>query len=74
MTPSPFPAPRERAGVRVRAITLTPTLSREAGEGVAPRDPMNILMLHGINHDLFGQRDPAQYGTVTLAEIAKARK
>ena len=30
---------------------------------------MNILMLHGINHDLFGRRDPAQYGSVTLAEI-----
>ena len=30
---------------------------------------MKILMLHGINHDMFGQRDPAQYGTVTLAEI-----
>ena len=30
---------------------------------------MNILMLHGINHDMFGKRDPAQYGTVTLAEI-----
>ena len=30
---------------------------------------MNILMLHGINHNLFGKRDPAQYGTVTLAEI-----
>ncbi len=28
-----------------------------------------ILMLHGINHDMFGKRDPAQYGTVTLAEI-----
>ena len=28
-----------------------------------------ILMLHGINHDMFGRRDPAQYGTVTLAEI-----
>ncbi|XJC76967.1 type II 3-dehydroquinate dehydratase [Delftia tsuruhatensis] len=26
-------------------------------------------MLHGINHNMFGQRDPAQYGTVTLAEI-----
>ena len=25
-----------------------------------------ILMLHGINHDMFGRRDPAQYGTVTL--------
>lgn len=30
---------------------------------------MNILMLHGINHDMFGKRDPAQYGTVTLADI-----
>lgn len=28
-----------------------------------------ILMLHGINHNMFGQRDPAQYGTATLAEI-----
>jgi 3-dehydroquinate dehydratase-2 len=28
-----------------------------------------VLMLHGINHDMFGKRDPAQYGTVTLAEI-----
>lgn len=30
---------------------------------------MNILMLHGINHNMFGKRDPAQYGTVTLEEI-----
>jgi 3-dehydroquinate dehydratase II len=30
---------------------------------------MKILMLHGINHDMFGKRDPAQYGTVTLNEI-----
>ncbi len=30
---------------------------------------MKILTLHGINLDMFGQRDPAQYGTVTLAEI-----
>ena len=28
-----------------------------------------ILMLHGINHNMFGKRDPKQYGTVTLAEI-----
>ena len=28
-----------------------------------------ILMLHGINHNMFGKRDPAQYGTTTLAEI-----
>ena len=28
-----------------------------------------ILVLHGINLDMFGRRDPAQYGTATLAEI-----
>ncbi|HEY2968688.1 MAG TPA: type II 3-dehydroquinate dehydratase [Casimicrobiaceae bacterium] len=33
-----------------------------------------FLMLHGINHNMFGKRDPAQYGTITLAEIdAKLR-
>lgn len=26
-------------------------------------------MLHGINHNMFGKRDPKQYGTVTLDEI-----
>lgn len=31
-----------------------------------------ILMLHGINHDMFGKRDPVQYGTITLAEIDTA--
>src|SRR5438552_15286438 len=30
---------------------------------------MKILMHHGINHNMFGKRDPAQYGTITLAEI-----
>ena len=30
---------------------------------------MKVLMLHGINHNMFGKRDPAQYGTVTLSEI-----
>jgi len=30
---------------------------------------MNILVLHGVNLDMFGKRDPAQYGTITLAEI-----
>ncbi|HVE48682.1 MAG TPA: type II 3-dehydroquinate dehydratase [Casimicrobiaceae bacterium] len=30
---------------------------------------MKVLMLHGINHDMFGKRDPRQYGTITLDEI-----
>lgn len=30
---------------------------------------MKILLLHGINLNMFGKRDSAQYGTVTLAEI-----
>ena len=30
---------------------------------------MKILMLHGINHNMFGKRDPAQYGTITLEQI-----
>jgi 3-dehydroquinate dehydratase-2 len=28
-----------------------------------------ILMLHRVNHDMFGKHDPVQYGTITLAEI-----
>ena len=30
---------------------------------------MKVLMLHGINHDMFGKRDPKQYGTITLSQI-----
>jgi 3-dehydroquinate dehydratase-2 len=36
---------------------------------------MRILMLHGINHNMFGKRDPKQYGTITLEQIdARLRK
>jgi 3-dehydroquinate dehydratase-2 len=30
---------------------------------------MKVLVLHGVNLDMLGKRDPGQYGTVTLAEI-----
>ena len=30
---------------------------------------MKILILHGINLNMFGKREPAKYGTTTLAEI-----
>jgi 3-dehydroquinate dehydratase-2 len=33
-----------------------------------------ILVLHGVNHNMFGKRDPAQYGTITLDEINERLK
>ena len=30
---------------------------------------MNVLLLNGINLNMFGQRDPSHYGTATLADI-----
>jgi 3-dehydroquinate dehydratase II len=38
---------------------------QQTGEAMA----MQILMLHGINHNMFGKRDPKQYGSITLAQI-----
>jgi len=33
-----------------------------------------ILVLHGVNLNMFGKRDPVQYGTITLDEINKKLK
>ena len=33
---------------------------------------MKVLVLHGVNLDMFGRRDPGMYGTATLADIDDA--
>ena len=33
---------------------------------------MNILVLHGVNLNMFGQRDATHYGQATLADIDAA--
>ena len=33
---------------------------------------MKVLVLNGINLNMFGKRDPKQYGTATLADINEA--
>ena len=35
---------------------------------------MKILVLHGVNLNMFGKRDPKQYGTATLADIERELK
>lgn len=52
-----------------------PAAAGAAGAGRSPEskgDPMRIAVLHGVNLNMFGQRDPTQYGTATLADIDAA--
>ena len=35
---------------------------------------MKVLVLHGVNLDMFGKRDPAQYGNATLQQIDRELK
>ncbi len=34
-----------------------------------PDESYRVEVLHGVNLDMLGRRDPAQYGTLTLAEL-----
>ena len=47
---------------------MTKTKSAEA----AKKKPLQVLTLHGVNLNMFGKRDPALYGTATLADIDSA--
>jgi len=44
-------------------------MSASAAPTGAVHPRKRVLMLHGINHNMFGKRDPLQYGTATLADI-----
>ncbi|KAI5475606.1 3-dehydroquinate dehydratase [Pseudohyphozyma bogoriensis] len=39
------------------------------GDRSLPRDTKTFLLLSGVNHNLFGSRDPKAYGSDTLAMI-----
>lgn len=41
----------------------------DPNDGKNTRDTKTFLMLSGVNHNLFGERDPKQYGATTLAQI-----
>ena len=45
-------------------------LERRRG-GAVPMSPVRnrVAVLHGVNLDMLGRRDPAHYGTLTLAEL-----
>jgi 3-dehydroquinate dehydratase II len=47
-----------------RAAAPNPTDHLESGKRMK-----KILMLHGVNLNMFGKRDAATYGTITLADI-----
>src|SRR6476646_3967601 len=57
-----------------RAPERSSTPPRPERRGFRPlhtkeRRMKKFLMLHGINHNMFGKRDPKQYGTITLDQI-----
>ena len=39
------------------------------GDRVVSAQPHRVEVMHGVNLDMLGRRDPRQYGTLTLAEL-----
>lgn len=75
-SPSHFKALVAGAGVFATAAFTQSTSSCESAQPdrVAKKldskgDQIRLLCLHGINLNMFGKRDPAVYGTSTLADI-----
>ena len=48
---------------------VAPTALEEAVEEVHGDEPQAVDVLHGVNLDQLGRRDPTVYGTFTLAEL-----
>jgi len=53
----------------VSGIAVASPLPLSVGQCEASEARRKILCLHGINLSMFGKRDPATYGTATLADI-----
>jgi 3-dehydroquinate dehydratase II len=47
-------------------------LSESGGEGAAGAARPRLWVLHGVNLDMLGRRDPVHYGALTLAELEGA--
>ena len=46
-----------------------PAGARTGGRGVAAKALKTLWLLHGVNLDMLGRRDPAVYGSMTLTEL-----
>lgn len=60
---------RRMATLSLAVVVLFATGVPTWGQGLAPAEPVRILVLHGPNTNLFGIREPGVYGTTTFAQI-----
>jgi 3-dehydroquinate dehydratase-2 len=55
--------------VRAFGALYAPQMVAPTGRRLDGRDRMKILIVHGPNLNMLGQRDPAKYGTITMSDI-----